>query len=460
MSFKLSQVALATIVLAVATVSTQRRIVPGRENAKLHHGVDFKKLLQHLNLHSSDHHDGHTKPAGNAAASNIVNIRNLNLYFGQQLVDKLPAKSGRSLNDCTDAGCKVDSNDGLGNEVQQLLNEMEAELGNVNDKQGDNLRCRGDRCGGGDRCGTGLRCGCRPRSDEREENDENEERQMLRCNDLRCGCRPRSEDRDDEEQEERQQLRCRGTRCGQPTRSNNDLKTELERYGKKYKINEELDAIVLDLNNFNGLLGRLNKKPNGRNKKSEINKRPNANSFDMDYLFGIDDTRSEKKTRPVLINLNQLDDDKQLSREIENTLHRLKLKLRNGDLVRPKESADFERQLQKLQVALQKLGAQSDENKMLELVNKIILGTFDKSEGLPRVERTDYIDVPKWLRNAVKDSQEVLRVKQLFPLTIKQKQKLLKKSPAKSSLRRAARSAQRLGVPFELQVDGLAQVQA
>ncbi|XP_063833556.1 uncharacterized protein LOC135082714 [Ostrinia nubilalis] len=449
MSSKLCQL----LVLLAAVASTLQRRLVSDEEANSLNDDGFQNLVNHLKTHAYPSQD---KPylgkARNDLAS-LLNVHTLNLFLKNNAEKKDQrtgvgqdriCKTGRC--GCRGDRCEEREEDRQDDredisEVQQILDELEQEL----DK--DPLRCA-------ERCDQYGRCGCRGRT--------------------------RSENRDND------QSLCRHGRCGKRSKESN-IQSQIEQFGTKYKINDDLDAIVVDISDFKGLLGTLN----GNLMKSK----QNQDRVDTDYFYG--DTRSadekedKKDLDAVVLNLNRArDDDDVVSRVVNELLSGTKNKVKKNDPIRPNDLAEFfetrkrqvignalnfvrnsrgkkdlsdlstkqQYQLQKVRAEVQRLGAKANLREVERKVTDIVLGDGMKSEVLFHNENNNNVYVPRWVYNAIEVSRQDLRSKRMFPLTNKQRLKRSKLNKSNVWRRNVQKNVNEYGVPFQLQVQGLGQV--
>ncbi|CAG9793118.1 unnamed protein product [Diatraea saccharalis] len=472
MSPKLSHIA---IFLTFISLASQLKLVSKKDTISYHPGFSFNKLLQHLSERAPDIHE----VKNSNTPTTLLNVHNLNVFlddlsFSRQKTSQRSGdqdalcKFGRC--GCSGKRCRSDDNNVGSDQVQEILNELEKELSKVG-----SLRCSEDKCKDeeeneeeDDSCGCDSRsgndrCGCGPRS-----------------GDARCGCGPRRGDRNDNNNNDHndvddKSLRCQSDRCGRGrTRSDKDLKSKLEKYGKKYKINDELDAIVLDLSNFNGFLGKLN---DNRGKDAFIKR-----DLDLDYYFNVGDgNRKENSNYLETLRVDddgQKDDSNQLRRIKDSLFFQSKVKDVNGlydvnqqglnnalNFVKnnrgDKDLSSFTNeqkyQLQKLKLQYLKFGATSDENDLKDQIKRVTLGEDIKSDN-GKIQAY----MPKWLHRAVTsfnyDDDRLRTKKQMFPLTFNQKLKLSKKSNKPKKPRVARKLGDLYGAPFELHIEGLGQL--
>lgn len=478
------------VLLALAAASTQRKLHTELAGPS---DDDLINIVEHLKSHALNPANGAKTPNN---AKSLLNVETLNLYLKKDRKSDQYSRAGDQNDDricakkrCGCGGCgRQGEEEGEVNEVQQILDELEREL----DRNGPL------RCPGGYRCGRSC-CGGRYRADEdvelRFEDDDDDGEDQLRCRYGRCGstCCGRSDYNDNGV------LRCEYGRCGGgccgragKTTRGSDLKSKLEHYGRKYKINDDVEAIVVDLSKFHNVVQSLT---NTVLQNADGDRNDNKDRISMDYIFGDArsvDNRDERSERDS----TRGNEESLVTRMVNEIL--LKVSKANEDPVRPNELVNFylekkrrvlgnalnfvknslgpkdlnnltgeqKFQLQKLRAQVQRLGGQADSNGVEKAVVDIVLGEGSKSEVLPHNEKSNNVYVPAWVHKAVKDSRADLRRKRqgksLFPLTNKQRQKLYTKSARDNSgnywRRDLGKNVENYGVPFQLEIQGLGQV--
>ncbi|KAJ0171271.1 hypothetical protein K1T71_012821 [Dendrolimus kikuchii] len=367
--------------------------------------------------------------------------------------------------------------------LNQFLKRNGVEDDDINQEISDRICKKTGRCG----CSKG-RCG-KTRTGEFVEQKDNidelirelekllqrsEIEALTRCGDGHCG-RDRDEHHD-----------------GVKSKPVADLKQQLERYGKKYRINDDLDAIILDIDdvlkpanvpekrfdssmkfNLNSLMDKkqddlksLDLKDGlegvildlGANKASLFEKRSNKNVenlLDMNRLLGY---APPKKTVPV-----SPEDLVEYYQVYKHDLTKKLLKyLKDPSVDRQNVVVLFNKQESLLdKLKLKVLGGDKFNDKQLEkLITQIVFGDHSQAKVLAHGEGNDNVYVPRWLYEAVVESvsQKYLRAnKRLLPLTQQQKLKMLKKNQRTIWRRNSGPNVQQFGIPFDLNLHALGQ---
>ncbi|KAG6458364.1 uncharacterized protein LOC115448774 [Manduca sexta] len=380
-----------------------------------------------------------------------------------------------------------------GNDVLSLLLQRNHDDKDRSDegvlKYKNDRDCKSGRCG----CSRG-RCG-----NNRAESSSDEVTKLLdslektidrdggydhtRCGRGRCG-----HDRDGKSND----IRCQGGRCGknkddldnrddEPSlRASRDIKQELEKYGKTYKLNNQLDVVVLNAENVGNTVKELNKK---------CSKYANCKVLDYSKARSLRFNEEKDDLNAVILDLTHLLDGNTLAKDLNNALTKSDDSQRDhlspedldryyqnykktafNDVVRYVKDKSGRRVLsvkylsgkqkqliEDVKTLLLKGGIGLNDKKVVKQIEKILFGKDSSMKIYPHVEHNRNIYVPKYLYERIEKSksQSNLRVhKRILPLTLKQRHRLLK-SPV-HSLRRKSDPGE-YGVPFELQVQGLGQ---
>lgn len=288
--------------------------------------------------------------------------------------------------------------------------------------------------------------------------------------------------------------RCRDGRCKRVRDDNfrptTYLKQQLELYGKKYKINDDLDAIVLkiddmikpsskskkrldslkfisnsliddqqtsnmnelegivlDLNgNKKSLLEKISEKPSYKKHKNLMDVRSSLKHASAKKLVAISpedlaeyyEVYKHDITKKLLKYLRDPNADKQyivkLPPKQQSLVDTLKLKVINGD--------------------------EFDDIQLEKSILQIVFGNQSHSKVLPHGEGNDNIYVPNWLYKVIGESlnEKYLRAhKRMFPLTQQQKNKFFKNKSSRIWRRQSEPNLAAFGVPFELNLHALGQ---
>lgn len=465
---------------ALFAISAQYKIGE-RKQAKYPKEVELQNIVDHLKTHAykSSQHGSHLNPNGRT----LMKVKTLNLHINgpdgrvvknvrtDSLEDR-SCKTGRcgcSGNRCSDRADGESDLDQTNKEVQRFLEGIQKESDELTDgthsvdkyEDEEVLRCRYGRCGRG--C-----CGRHERADDQDEEDDVLRCRYGRCGRGCCGRRPHRS-RDNEDRTYKAKLN-----------DETSLQSQLEQLGNTYKLNDDLDAIVVDLSKFNNVLDKLADKSSRATKSSKLSKN---RGIGVEYLLedarnaAVDPDQEDDEqylvnriVNEVLLKGNREDDDdpvrpselveyylEQKRRLVGNALNFVKNSRGRKDI--GKLSADQKYQLQRLRSEVQKLGPKADQKEVEKVTLNIVLGEGARSKVLPHNEDNNNVYVPKWVHRAVKDSREDLRTKQrMFPLTNKQKLKLMNKTTKKLWRRNLNNNVNDYGVPFQLQVQGLGQV--
>lgn len=350
-------------------------------------------------------------------------------------------RCGRSRNDRDDD----DRDDDRANDNRYYKNDLRCKgnrcardrddrLDDRNDRDG--LRCRGNNCA---------------RSDDRDRyDDDRDDKDTLRCVGGKCSRGDRDDD-DDRDDRDRNNLRCRGNKCARSRYDDNDsdLKLETNKYAKKYKVSEDLDAVVLGMSDVDRLLSKLNV-PKPRSDKLKGAKL--LENVELEDLLDRSNNDKKSNVEAVVFDLTQLEDGDVLAKQIKRLLSK-------GEDVSEGDYEDY--------------GNFVEDNLKLGNINldqKAYKPRTD-SKILPHSENNNNVYIPKWLLNEVlsktnlREQTPMQLLKSLFPLTRQQKariqQNLEKKRQAQTAAPRKIfrrNFEQDVGVPFHLEVQGLGQV--
>ncbi|CAD0205264.1 unnamed protein product [Chrysodeixis includens] len=265
----------------------------------------------------------------------------------------------------------------------------------------------------------------------------------------------------DRNDRDRETLRCRGKKCTKRikyNRNDGELRFGSNNYIKKYKLNDDTDAIVLGLSDVDRLLTNLNPKPQRSNNKLRAQKL--LGSIDLEKLLNRagsskgNDKRSNVEA--VVFDLTQLENGNALAKQIQRLLTTTK---NNDDEGLDAEYADY--------------GNFVEDNLKLGSFNlkKKAYKSRSNSKIVAHSEDNNNVYVPKWLlsevltKSKLRDASPIQLLKSVLPLTKQKKSKALRSNkkgrvqlpiPPKKMFRR--NFEQDVGVPFHLEVQGLGQV--
>ncbi|KAL4702914.1 hypothetical protein ACJJTC_005142 [Scirpophaga incertulas] len=357
------------VFLATIAMSSERRI-PKKQNDKILQKKDNERLISALIEPSTDHSLSHHE-----AAPRLFNIQTLNLYLN----------SPSSSHDDGTTSLNMDNNrenkiihHNLHSSNLKLLNDLGNQVSLVdkfNNK--DNLRCP-------DSCTQLARGG--------------------------CGCsRPYIVTPIDKSEDEDRTLRCVGNHC-ENSISKTDLRDLLQRYILKYNIDDDLDALVIDLTRDNDF-ERLN----------DVNKNDNNKKFQPLKIYA----QNRENEQPKL----KVSYQKMLNRA-ENFVKNLR-----GEKDILNLSNNQKLQLQKLRAKVQNDGAETDNEMLRDRIEKIL-------KTMTKYSKSDL------RRNPSKSANRLSLTKQQ---TMKNNNRVLLR-------RNLQKTTEEYGVPFELHVEGLGQL--
>lgn len=292
----------------------------------------------------------------------------------------------------------------------------------------------------------------------------------------------------------KKQLRCNSVngRCtrGRTGSDNNDniLKhgspiDELKRHGKKYKLNEDVNAIVVDISHLDKMLSNVNN--NDRNdellnqeklhKIDKLNKgvkkfTPNADTVVNDMSKEQTDENFVKQVNILLT--TESGDESSLKPEDLLTYYQLYktfiidkvmdyVKSKNGRKMGMQNVTEKQKRLiDNIKHKSQNSHTPLSETEVKKQIARIIFGEHSMSKVVAHNENNNNIYVPEWFYKKALKSKTVSvgrTSKRLFPLT--QQQRLRKSKKITPFWRRSSGpNAENYGVPFELQVQGLGQL--
>lgn len=423
------------------------------------HHEDITRISSHDDRsyhgpHQDDSHDHKHKTlyksrthSDDEESPSVMNIENLNLFLRKKL--KNP-NDNHEYDEAEDSSpLRYEDNARSVSNVDQVVNSLN-ELENKEDSEN---RCIGDRCGKG-------------RSVDRD--DDVIERSMNNNNNLLCfgdecgrddvNVEDRADnddnigyDRDDDD--DRYTARCIDDSCSIDQtllreRRLPDGDVEIARLfhskGKKIKINNDLDALVLDLSDVEKYLVNSRAKERDENDRSKLKLFRNV---DISNLIEVDK-----------------DDDKESVRG-QNPSASKPIKAVVVDL--SKTQNDLTSQINDLMTNIQKPLKQYEPFKTSNKKENIL--SRGESNILAHNEDNNHVYVPKWLLDEIMTKTNLRgtnrKPRNLFPLTLKQKNRLAKSRAREEKKKQALQREFRrninddIGVPFHLQIEGLGQVE-
>ncbi|XP_026728564.1 probable ATP-dependent helicase PF08_0048 [Trichoplusia ni] len=256
----------------------------------------------------------------------------------------------------------------------------------------------------------------------------------------------------DRNDRDRDTLRCRGNKCYKRSRhdyNDGELRFDSNNYVKKYKLNEDTDAVVLGLTDVDRLLTKLNAPKPQRSNKLRAQKL--LENIDLDKLLDRANKDKRSNVEAVVFDLTKLEDGDVLAKQIQRLLSK-------NDQGLDAEYEDY--------------GNFVEDNLKLGSFNlkKKAYKPRSDSKIVAHSEDNNNVYVPKWLlsevlsKSKLRDASPIQLLKSVLPLTKQKKSRVMrifdKKDlstlPPKKIFRRNFEHD--VGVPFHLEVEGLGQV--
>ncbi|CAB3232383.1 unnamed protein product [Arctia plantaginis] len=437
------------------------------DSPKSHH-EDITRISHHdehshHHHHNEDTHDHRHKKhykththIEDEGLPSVTNIENLNLFLKKKLknaddnYDYDETEDSPSLRS-EDNARSVSNVDQVVNLLHELGNKVSAENRCVGDRCGrgrsgdneddtkrsnniyDNLLCFGDECGRDDvnvedraDC-VGDRCGLSKLDDDDagyDRDDDNDNTNIARCSGDSCGI-------------DQTLLRERRLPIG-----DSHIARLFQSQGRKIKVSDDLDALVLDLSDVEKYLGNSRVKERDENERSKLQLFKDVDISNLLEANNYDDEESvrdqnvlaseSKPIKAVVVDLSKTQND--LTNQINDLMRNIQSPLKK----------------------YKRIKASSIKNNVL---------SRGDSKILSHDEDNNHVYVPKWLLDEIvtktnsRDSETQLR--NVFPLTLKQKERRAKAQSKPLASQRVFRRSinDDIGVPFHLQIEGLGQVE-